>query len=99
MFVRMRLGRTRRQGADKRNHLDHDGFVIVPKTRERAHDLNHAAELFPDLAEDGGGGRLTGLDLSAGEFPFQGQKFVRRTLGEKDQTGPFDHRTNDRNGL
>jgi hypothetical protein len=98
VLVGARLGRARGDRGYERNHFDNDGAVVVHETRQGSRDGNCAAEFLMDFADDGGGGILAGLDLAAGEFPFERQQLVRRALGEQHEPGAFDDGTDDGDG-
>lgn len=95
----MGRGGTFGQGADERDHLDEDGRIVVPKSRQGAGDGDFAAEFLADFTDNGGGGIFAGLDLAAGEFPFARQMLVRGALGQQQQAGALDHGANDGDGI
>src|SRR5262249_42081369 len=49
-------------------------------------DRDRDAELFPELAHQGGDRRLAGLDLAAGKLPLQRKRLIRAAL--RDQNSP-----------
>ena len=98
VFVRMGRGGTRSEGTNEGNHRDDNGAIVVNEGREGAGDRHFAPELFADFADNGGARFLTGFDLPAGKFPFQGHELVRRPLGDQDAALLFDYGADDRNG-
>ncbi len=58
-------------------------------------DFDGAAEFFADLAVEGGFGGFAGLDLAAGEFPFEAEVFVRRALRHEHEAVAFDQGADD----
>lgn len=77
----------RGEAADEGRHVDHDRAVVVEEAGQGADDDGLAAELLAQFAEEGGRRGLAGLDLAAGEFPFQAEVFVGGPLGEENQAG------------
>lgn len=87
MLVRMRRGAADPEAAEEGQHPDHDGGVVVFVGGKRADELNVAAELFTDFADEGRRGFFVGLDLAAGELPLEAEVFVRRALRDKNAPG------------
>ena len=90
MFVRMRRGARGREPADKRLHRDGNVAVIVLEGGQRPQHLDFHAEFLAKFAEQGGLGRLTGLNRAARKLPFEGEVLVRRTLGDEHVAGAID---------
>ncbi len=61
--------------------------VVVREDGQGARDDGVASELFAELTQEGGGRSFAGVDLAAGEFPFETEMFVRGALGHEDQAG------------
>jgi putative nucleotidyltransferase with HDIG domain len=84
--------------AGEREHLDENRPVIVNEARVRLENFDVTPELFADFAHERGGGSLPGLDFAAGEFPFEREVLVRRTLGDEHVAVTFDDGASDGNG-
>ncbi len=80
-------GAAGREAADEGKHFYNDARVIVEERFEGARDRDGAAEFFGELAVEGGGGGLAGLDFAAGEFPEQAEVFVGGALGDENAAG------------
>ncbi len=99
VFVGVGSGAGGREPADKGKQFDVHVAVVVDEAREGANDEGVAAEFLAEFAEQSGFRRLAGLELAAGEFPFEREVFVRGALGDENATcGVFDDGTGDRQG-
>lgn len=87
VLVGMRRGTRGCEVTDERKHFDPHIAVVVSEDGKGARDDCLAAELFAELAKEGGGRSFAGVDLAAGEFPFEAEVFVRGALGHEDQAG------------
>jgi hypothetical protein len=97
VFVGVGSGAVGREPADKGKQFDVHVAVVVDEAREGANDEGVAVEFLAEFAEQSGFRRLAGLELAAGEFPFEREVFVRGALGDEDATcGVFDDGTGDR---
>ena len=98
MFKRLRRWRVRTEDADKGNHFDDHGLVVVQKSGQRLEPGDLATELFLDFANNGGGGGFAGFNFSAGKLPFVGEMFMGWSLGDEQPAIFFDEGANNRNG-
>lgn len=96
VFMRVRGRAGGSEAADKREQFDPPVAVVVDDGGEGADDVGVAAEFLVEFAAQCGLRRLAGLELAAGEFPFEGEVFVRGALGDEDAAGGvFDDGTGD----
>ena len=83
------------EAAEERQHMNHDGAVIVFIGREHTEVDELAAELLADLAKEGGSRFFILLHFAAGDFPFQAEVFVRRSLRDENAAGGVEDESAD----
>ena len=98
MLVGMGRGRSLSECANKRQHFDDDGFVVVSETGQGSDDDYLAAEFLADFTNDRSRSIFTRLDFAAGEFPFERQMLMRGALRQKQGTVMLDECADDWNG-
>lgn len=91
----MRFGRIRCKDAKERYHPDDDATVVVIKRWQGAANQDGATEFLTNFPHDGGIGVFARLDFAAGEFPFEREEFVGRTLRDEDAAIAFDDGADD----
>ena len=70
--------------------------IVMAHLQQRSGRRHLDAQFFDQLARQGSGRGLAGLDLATGKFPQPALVLVRRTLGDEDLSlGIADHRGND----
>ena len=84
VFARMRRRGIGGELGDPGMEFDGQVGIGVAAGRERRDEREGAAELFTNLAMQGGGRVFAGLYFSAGKFPLKGEVFAGRTLRDED---------------
>ena len=73
----------------------HGGIVVLPHA-EVALDQDGGVEFLADLALQGDGGRLAGVDFTAGKFPKVAEVFVGWAAADERASGALGQRADDR---
>lgn len=94
-FVFKRLQFTTHDAAEERLEMDRELPVVPNDGGERETHFHIHRELFFQLADECGGGRFAGIDLSTRKFPQASQVLSRRAeTGEKSALRIFNHSAN-----